>query len=326
MIKKLIIIILITLCIICAAIIYLSNVNNNQKVDLYLYDNTSYNDLCKEIQDKGIVKNLTLFNLYAKALDYKDNIKSGHYSIEPKTRLINFVYNLIKGRQQPIKLIVGKSRLVEDFVQKISENFMFSSDNLLSELKNENIDDSIFFFTIPNTYECYWTISPKDFILRMRKESDKFWKNKKNDIERIGLSQYQVIILASIIEEETNKNEEKPTIAGVYINRLNKNMLLQADPTIKYAIKNFELKRIKGDMLNTLSPYNTYKFKGLPPFPICLPSISSINAVLNYEKHDFLFFCAKEDFSGYHNFAVTVAEHLENSRKYHKILGEKGIK
>jgi UPF0755 protein len=176
---------------------------------------------------------------------------------------------------------------------------------------------------IPNTYELYWNSSPSDFMKRMTKESNAFWTDSRIDNAKLlGLSKEEVITIASIVEEETNNKEEKPTMASVYINRLKKGMPLGADPTIKYAVGDFSIKRVTFKHISSTagSPYNTYRNKGLPPGPICTPSISSIDAVLKAEKTDFLFFCANADFSGSHSFASTEDEHFENARKYRRAL------
>ena len=174
---------------------------------------------------------------------------------------------------------------------------------------------------IPNTYQFYWNTSAEKFIERMAEEFKSFWTQdrlqKANDL---GFKQSEVITLASIVEQETQKDDEKARVAGVYINRLNKGIKLQADPTVIYAIGDFSIRRVLYSHLEYDSPYNTYKYVGLPPGPICIPSITSIDAVLNYEEHSYLYFCAREDFSGYHNFARTLAQHNANARKYQQAL------
>ncbi|MCK9255795.1 MAG: endolytic transglycosylase MltG, partial [Bacteroidales bacterium] len=189
---------------------------------------------------------------------------------------------------------------------------------------NENTFLAMF---IPNSYEFYWNTSAEQFVERMAKEYKNFWtEERKQKAANLGFSQSEVSTLASIVEAETQKNDEKARIAGVYINRLNIGMLLQADPTVVYATGDFFLKRVLNKHLEINSPYNTYKYSGLPPGPINIPSISSIDAVLNYEKHNYKFFCAKDDFSGYHVFAVTNAQHEANARKYHQALRSAGIR
>ena len=179
---------------------------------------------------------------------------------------------------------------------------------------------------IPNTYDLYWNSSVDKLLDKMSEESKKFWTfERKNKAKAMELTPEQVITLASIVDEETANDGEKPMIAGMYYNRLKENMPLQADPTIKFALKKFELKRIYHNMLNTDSPYNTYRNTGLPPGPIRIPTVKGIDAVLNYVHHDYLYMCAKEDFSGTHNFARTYEEHKQNAAKYSKALNERGI-
>ncbi|MEE1021119.1 MAG: endolytic transglycosylase MltG, partial [Bacteroidales bacterium] len=214
----------------------------------------------------------------------------------------------------------------EDFAKKVSEQLMITENDILLAINNEKNPANFFDKVVCNTYEVYWNISAESLIERLKKEADKWWESQENQVKKIGLSRHQIVVLASIVEEETNKNEEKPTIAGVYINRLEKDMLLQADPTVKYAVGDFTIKRVMYKHLQTESPYNTYLNKGLPPTAICLPEISSLKSVLNYQKHNYMFFCAKEDFSGYHNFAVTPNEHYRNAEKYKNALNKLGIK
>ncbi len=179
---------------------------------------------------------------------------------------------------------------------------------------------------VPNTYDMYWDVSIDNLLQRMKKEHDRFWKgDREAKAAQINLTPAEVATLASIIDEETTDNAEKPMIAGMYINRLRVGMPLQADPTIKFALKQFELKRIYNKLLDTDSPFNTYANKGLPPGPIKIASIKGIDAVLNYVKHDYLYMCAKEDFSGSHNFAKTYQEHLKNASKYTQALNARGI-
>ncbi len=180
---------------------------------------------------------------------------------------------------------------------------------------------------IPDTYEFYWTTSAKEFADRMKQEYDRFWNDeRKKKAEEIKLKPVEVTTLASIVQAETAKNEELKTIAGLYINRLNRGMFLQADPTVKFAVGDFSLKRILNVHLEVDSPYNTYKNIGLPPGPINFPETSAIDAVLNYEKNNYYYMCAKEDFSGTHNFAATLAEHNRNAAKYRAALDRNKIR
>ena len=223
---------------------------------------------------------------------------------------------------------------MEDMAGFVSHNLMIDSLEFLKTVKDSEkisaygVDTAtVYCLFIPNTYEIYWNISLEKFLQRMKKESDAFWTDSRAaKANAIPLTPNEVYTLASIVDEETANNEEKPAIAGMYINRLKAKMPLQADPTIKFAWKRFALRRIYHDLLNIQSPYNTYRNIGLPPGPIRVASVAGINAVLNYAKHNYMYMCAKEDFSGTHNFARTYSEHLANAARYSKALNERGIK
>jgi UPF0755 protein len=192
-------------------------------------------------------------------------------------------------------------------------SFGFSSDNFLAMF-------------LPDTYEFWWNTTADQFMQRMKTEYEKFWNQERNQkAVKTGLTTAEVSILASIVEKETSQNDEKPILAGIYMNRINKGMPLQADPTLIYAIGDFSISRVLNIYKEIDSPYNTYKFKGLPPGPICLPSKASIDAVLNYSRHGYLYFCARDDFSGYHAYAVTYQQHMVNARKFQKELNRRGI-
>ena len=302
-------------------------VRNTQSVELYIYPSENYQTLLKKLEENGVIeKNERAFSIFSKVKKLENNIKSGHYVIEPKTSQVDLVRTLANGLQTPVKLVINKVRLKQDFAKKIANQLMLSENDILLAIDNRENSQNLFDNIVCNTYEVYWNISAEKLLERLEKEANKWWENQSNQLEKIGLSRHEVVVLASIVEEETNKNEEKPTIAGVYINRLKKDMLLQADPTVKYAVGDFTIKRVMYKHLQTESPYNTYLNKGLPPTAICLPNVSSLKAVLNYQKHNYMFFCAKEDFSGYHNFAVTPNEHYRNADKYKNALNKLGIK
>ena len=233
-----------------------------------------------------------------------------------------------------MRLTIPESRTTDRLAGALSRKLMMDSLALSILLKDsafcaaQGYDTAtIVCMFVPNTYEVYWNTSIENFMTRIKKEHDKFWdKNRQEKAAAIGLDPNEVCTLASIIDEETSNNPEKPMIARMYLNRLEKGMPLQADPTVKFALKDFALKRIYHDMLNTDSRYNTYKYAGLPPGPIKVASVAGIDAVLNAASHNYLYMCAKEDFSGTHNFASTYSEHLKNAAKYAKALNERGIK
>lgn len=301
------------------------------KTYVYIYPNSNKEEVIQAIKSQDIVFNTFVFKAYSLVFKY-NKVHSGRYEIENGMAVGKMVNMFAKAHQTPLRLVIGKSRTKDEFAEKIGKELAFSKSELLSKLNdNEFLKqydlDSLTSLTlfIPNTYEVYWDISIESFFKRMHKESELFWEKRLKRLDSIGYNKLEVMTIASIVEEETNQNAEKPIIAGVYINRLKKNMLLQADPTIKYALNDFTIKRITGRMLGVESAFNTYRNLGLPPNPICIPSIASIDAVLNYQNHNYIFFCAKEDFSGNHNFTSSLNEHYENARKYQKALNERDI-
>jgi UPF0755 protein len=239
------------------------------------------------------------------------------------------------GVQTPIDVVVRPARLPGILAGRVASQLAADSASFHAAMRDPELlheigfesELELFSIFIPNTYEAWWTESPRDFIMRMKREYDRFWNDDRMaKLARTRLSRMQVITLASIMVEETRQTDEMPNIAGVYINRLRTGMPLQADPTVKYAIGDFSLRRILNKHLKTPSPYNTYVNRGLPPTPITMPSIAAIDAVLDFREHKYLYFCAKEDFSGYHNFAETYAAHLQNARRYAAELNRRGIR
>ena len=262
------------------------------------------------------------------------NVKTGRYAIKPTDNMRYLHRRLSMGYQTPIKLTVGSVRTLDRIARNTARQLMIDSCEIANIL-NDTAYISKLGYTketlpalfIPNTYEVYWNISAEDFIQRMVKEHKAFWNEKRlKQAEAIGLTPIEVATLASIVEEETANQAEKPMVAGLYINRLKKGMLLQADPTVKFSLQEFGLKRILFKHLEVDSPYNTYKYAGLPPGPIRIPSYQGLESVLNYTKHNYIYMCAKEDFSGTHNFAVTSAQHAANARKYQQALNRRGIR
>ena len=264
---------------------------------------------------------------------YGDHIRTGRYEVGKEGAFTTFRH-IKNGIQAPMMLTIPSVRTLDRLAEEVGKRMMFSSNELLDSLQDSTVchrygftKETIPCMFIPNTYDLFWNTSITNFLDRMKKEYDCFWTSaRKEKAKTIGLTPEEVTTLASIVEEETANDGEKPMVAGMYINRLNIDMLLQADPTVKFALKNFEAKRIYNSMLSADSPYNTYKYKGLPPGPIRIPSVVGIDAVLNHTHHDYLYMCAKEDFSGTHNFAKTFSEHQANAAKYVKALNERGIK
>ena len=264
---------------------------------------------------------------------YGDHIRTGRYEVGKEGAFTTFRH-IKNGIQAPMMLTIPSVRTLDRLAEEVGKRMMFSSNELLDSLQDSTVchrygftKETIPCMFIPNTYDLFWNTSITNFLDRMKKEYDRFWSAaRKEKAKTIGLTPEEVTTLASIVEEETANDGEKPMVAGMYINRLNIDMLLQADPTVKFALKNFEAKRIYNSMLSADSPYNTYKYKGLLPGPIRIPSVVGIDAVLNHTHHDYLYMCAKEDFSGTHNFAKTFSEHQANAAKYVKALNERGIK
>ena len=266
--------------------------------------------------------------------NYCENIHTGRYAIEPNASTVSIFRQLKNGRQQPMMLTIPESRTMDKLAAQLSQRLMLDSATIAEALRTPEFTATYGYDTatiacmfVPNTYEVYWDFSLERLMNRMQKEHDKFWQGERNaKAQAIGLTPNEVCTLASIVDEETANNAEKPMVAGMYLNRLKQQMPLQADPTVKFALKQFELRRIYHNMLNFNSPWNTYRYAGLPPGPIKIASVQGIDAVLNRADHNYLYMCAKEDFSGTHNFAVTYQEHMKNAARYAKALNERGIK
>jgi len=295
---------------------------------IYIPNGSNYDDVLVILQDSGYVKDLESFRFVAEKKNYPSKVLAGRYEIHNGMSNNELVNLLRSGKQTPVKLTFISVRSLDILAGKVAVYIEADSIQIAQLLRdpaiaekygfNENTFMAMF---IPNTYEFYWNTSAEKFVEKMAEEYKKFWdQDRKTKAEQMGLSQTEVSILASIIEAETQKNDEKPRMAGVYMNRLNTGMFLQACPTVIYAIGDFTMTRVLNRHLEYESPYNTYLHPGLPPGPINIPSSASIDAVLNYEKHNYKFFCAKDDFSGYHAFAVTNAQHEANARKYQQAL------
>ncbi|SET04675.1 endolytic transglycosylase MltG [Prevotella sp. kh1p2] len=281
------------------------------------------------------------FSTLARHSAYMKKVRTGRYGIQPGDGALTVFRHLKNGMQTPVNLTIPSVRTLDRLAGELSQKLMLDSTTLYRKLTDEATcrkygydTTTIACMFIPNTYDVYWNIPADKFLDRMDKEAKAFWNDDRTaKAQQMGLSKTQVITMASIIDEETANDGEKPMIAGMYYNRLKyrdaeypNGMPLQADPTIKFALRRFDLHRIYNNMLYTNSPYNTYKNVGLPPGPIRIPSVAGIDAVLNYAKHDYLYMCAKEDFSGTHNFARTYDEHLRNAAKYAAALNHRGIK
>ena len=308
-------------------------ITNDGEVSLYIHSNDDFETIKNKLYSDSVIINRRSFEWLAKKLDYPKYIKSGHYVIKDGMNNNQLLNMLRSGNQIPIDFTFNNIRTIEQFAGKVDEQLELDSLSLLNELyKNSELKDMGFdkekyaALFIPNTYELYWNISAKDFVEKMISEYKRFWNESRiKKAEDIKLSPIEVSILASIVDKETTKTSEMPRIAGVYLNRINKKWLLQADPTLVFALGDFEIKRVLDKHKEIESPYNTYKHIGLPPGPICIPSIAAIDAVLNAEKHKYFYFCAKDDLSGFHVFARNMREHNINAEKYRRALNKKRI-
>ena len=262
-------------------------------------------------------------------------VRTGRYAVEPGQSFLNIYLRLLRGQQTPVKLTIPSVRTMERLAGFLGEKLMMDSAEVASQFADTAFAASYGYTTttlpalfIPNTYEVYWDTPLPKFMQRMQHENEHFWAQQQRGeaAQALGMTHEEVVTLASIVDEETSNNAEKPRIAGLYMNRIHKGIPLQADPTVKFAVGDVTLRRIRGEHLRMESPYNTYLHKGLPPGPIRIPSIAGIDAVLHMEQHNYLYMCAKEDFSGTHNFAVTFAEHQQNARRYQRALNERGIR
>ena len=316
-------------------LVYSSNIVYEAKTREYLFipSKTDFEDVMNIIEKNELLANPESFKWLAGVMNYTNNIHPGRYKLRKGMSNRELLLKLRKGEQDPVKIRFERLETISELVDYFSSQLECKRSELGFLLNDENFMASYGFgmntvmaLFIPNTYFFNWNTSAHGVVDRMYAEYNKFWTGKRVSMaSKLNLTPLEVINLASIVEQETYMNDEKPMIAGVYLNRLKKGMKLQADPTIKFIAKEKKIKRILKRHLKIESPYNTYLHKGLPPGPICIPAISSIEAVLSPAKHKFIFFCAKDDFSGYHNFARTNKEHILNARRYQKALNAKKI-
>jgi UPF0755 protein len=300
---------------------------------LYIPKGANFNQVKDSLEKNHLIHDFLPFAFVSKFLGYQEKVKPGAFEIQPNEANWTVIKRLRAGRQTPIRLTFNTIRTKKQLAERLGNKLEFSEQDLLNLLENPDIQAkyqldaaNIISLFIPDTYELYWTISPKSLLEKMDKAYKKFWNEERlAKAAKLKLSPAQIMAIASIVQAETNKVDEMPRVAGVYLNRLAINMPLQADPTVVFAVGDFEIKRVREGHKKVDSPYNTYKYNGLPPGPIAIPSQQSVDAVLNKETHDFLFFCAREDFSGYHNFTKDFDAHLKNARIYQKALNKAGI-
>lgn len=315
-------------------LLWRSNFNQERTTYIYIDQQTDFGGLCKQLTDSAGCERIGSFKQLAGFMKYPAHIKTGRYAVEKGMGNWELLNRLRRGLQTTTLVTFNNIRFKEDLAARFDEQLMLDKDELLVLWNDSLYCDSLGFsiqtlplLFIPNTYELYWNVPPKKLMRRMLREYNAFWnKQRKQKAAELGLTPVEVAILASIVEEESAAADEYPIIAGLYLNRLKAGIPLQADPTVKYAVGDFTLQRILFEHLEIDSPYNTYKHIGLPPGPLRIPTLQGVDAVLNYTKHRYLYMCAKEDLSGRHNFAKTLAEHNRNANRYRMELNRRKIR
>ncbi|MFP4065000.1 MAG: endolytic transglycosylase MltG [Bacteroidales bacterium] len=310
-----------------------TDLGDRQAVHLHIPSGSSYEDVRQLLKVENVLSDIRTFDWLAQRKNYPAHVLPGRYRIQYGMGNNELINMLRSGEQEPLNLTFTNIQTKEQLAGTIASRLETDSLSIIRLLNDEEIlrqtgftRSTIKLLFIPNTYEVYWTISPEQLLSRMQREYKAFWnETRREKAADTGLSPQEVGILASIVQKETSKQDEMARIAGVYINRLNRGILLQSDPTVVYAHGDFTINRVLNRHLDIDSPYNTYKYAGLPPGPITLPEPAVVDAVLNYEQHNYLYFSAREDFSGYHNFAETYAEHLANARRYRQALTDRRI-
>ena len=305
-----------------------------ERFSLVLRSDESYDDMVAKVE-RYIERDLA-FKLYAKRINLDEGIEAGTYTFDKGMTVVEVARTLKFGCDNSVRLVINNARTPEALAGKIAMQVDADSVSMLAALRSETLieefgfdsAEAMFSIFLPNTYEVYRDVEPEALVRRMKQESDKFWSDETRleKLERSGLTPYEAMTLASIVHEETNAKDEMARVAGVYINRLQRGMLLQADPTLKYAAGDPTIKRVLNKHKTIDSPYNTYMYLGLPPTPIAMPDMAAIEGVLNYETHDYLYFCARPEMDGRHNFARTLAEHNRNAAAYHRALDRMNIK
>ncbi len=316
------------------ATLFMPMADNGEKAYVYIDNDDDRDSVVAKLAPVAKASSMLTFRILAGMTGYYDNIRPGRYAINSGEGTLSVFRKMRNGSQEPVMLTIPSVRTTERLAHELSKHLMMSKGELLDALQDEEVCRkygldtlTVHCLFIPETYEVYWNISVDKLLDRMDSEQKRFWNDERTaKAEMAGMTKQEVVTLASIVDEETANNGEKPQVAGMYINRLKAGMPLQADPTVKYAWRRFDIKRIYHKLLAIDSPYNTYRYEGLPPGPIRIPSVAGIDAVLNHAKSNYLYMCAKEDFSGTHNFAATYSEHLKNAARYTAALNARGIK
>ena len=305
---------------------------SEQETFIYIDRDDTMDSVQWKVMNQGMATHETGYKLVRRYRKF-DSPLTGRYRIEKGESMMDVVTRFSQKMQTPMNLTVGNSRTMDRLSRSLSNQLMIDSVEIIALLTDTALmrgwgydRQTLPVMIVPDTYQVYWDITAEALIDRIRKEHERFWNGERlAKAEQIGLSKNEVCTLASIVDEETNNAGEKPMVAGLYMKRLQIGMPLQADPTVKFALQNFTARRITNSMLKADSPYNTYIHRGLPPGPIRIASKVGIDAVLNYVKHDYVYMCAKEDFSGTHNFSRTYSEHLTNARRYQQALNKRKI-
>lgn len=305
----------------------------DKTIYIYIDSTKNFDQVVDELKKKVELPSEELFRVLSDKMHYTSNLKTGRYAVKKGMTMLQLIRALRAGNQAPVNLTFNNMRLKENLARRIGEQLMMDSTILLASLNDEKTVHKLGFnkntvvaLFIPNTYQVYWNISIDRLLSRMKREYESFWdESRKAKARKVSLSPVQVSILASIVEEESTYTDEYPIVAGLYLNRLKRGQKLEADPTVKFAVGNFGLRRILFKHLDTSSPYNTYLHSGLPPGPIRIPSIKAIDAVLSPMQHNYYFMCAKDDLSGRHNFATTLTEHNRNAARYRAALNARRI-
>jgi UPF0755 protein len=314
--------------------VFIPNVSLEEEQEIfYIPTGSGFEDVMTGMEEKGIIENPKSFQWVAHKKGYDKLVKPGRYKIRNGISNNELVNMLRSGNQDPVMVVFNSIRTLDQLAGKVSQYLEADSSDFAIYLDNKELPSQFGFDTatftsmfIPETYEFFWTTSPNDFTERMKREYDRFWDGERDrKAKKMNMTRAEVVTLASIVDEETLYDDENSRVAGLYLNRLEQGIPLQADPTLKFALGDFSRQRILNEDKEIDSPYNTYKFKGLPPGPISIPSVSAIDGVLDYEKHRYLYMCAKADFSGYHAFARDYSQHLKNARAYQKALNSRRI-
>lgn len=315
--------------------VFASNIISGKKeVICFIYSNKSFEQNMESLKEQGVLRNPAALSRLFTITGYDDLLRPGRYVVEANTSNLKLIRLLVSGRQQPIDIVFNGGDRMHDVAVFWSRYIEADSNAIEAAVYRQvqadslglNAENAIQVF-VPNTYNFFWNTNADKFLQRMIREYRLFWDSTRlARAQALNMTPAEVGILASIVQKETSRVSEMPIIAGVYRNRLLKGMPLQADPTLIFALHDKSIRRVGGEMLKLESPYNTYIHTGLPPGPLCVPSVQAIEAVLQGERHAYLYFCAKEDFSGYHNFATSYAQHQLNARRYQQALNKNGTR